>query len=94
VNLNKTGSPLIGLMFGYQQSSFSWTAKSRSYNDNHGTDPGMLKSGSPGPENEQEIGFPYVGLTGLYRYNKWEVNWAFKLNSWGKASNNDEQYSK
>lgn len=84
----------LGLMLGYQQSAFSWTAKSRGYNYNHGTDPGMLKSGSSGPANKQKIGFLYVGLTGFYRYDKWEVNGAFKLNTWGKASDNDEQYSK
>nr|WP_261821375.1 omptin family outer membrane protease [Pragia fontium] len=82
----------LGLIAGYQQSMFSWTAKGGSFNYENGTDIGEFEPGVSVIGYSQKFKLPYVGLTSRYRYEKYEVNGVFKFSNWGKATDNDEHY--
>ncbi len=37
---------------------------------------------------------PYIGLTGSYRYEDFELGGTFKYSGWVEASDNDEHYDR
>jgi omptin len=84
----------VGLMAGYKQSSYSWGSKGGSYNYDNGNDVGEFD------KNERSIGYnqkfktPYIGVTGLYRYENIEMSATFNYSGWVRATDNDEHYTR
>lgn len=81
----------FGAVAGYQQSSFNWLSKGGYYNYSKG-DPGMFEPGKPAASYQQKFAIPYIGLAGLYRYNKLEIDGNFKYSGWVHASGEDQHY--
>lgn len=81
-----------GVVAGYQETRFSWTATGGSYNYNNGADTGNFPEGERGIGYRQRFSMPYVGLTGQYRINDFEFNALFKFSDWARARDNDEHY--
>lgn len=81
-----------GVVAGYQQTRFSWTATGGSYNYNNGAIIGNFPAGKPGIGYSQRFSMPYIGLVGHYRINNFEFNALFKFSEWGQARDNDEHY--
>ncbi|ENK6897016.1 omptin family outer membrane protease [Escherichia albertii] len=88
----------VGVMVGYQESRYSFTAKGGSYIYSSEEGGGRDEIGSF-PDGERAIGYkqrfkmPYIGLTGSYRYDDFEFAGEFKYSCWVKASDNDEHYN-
>jgi len=84
----------VGIMAGYQQSSFSWLAKGGSYSYNNGANTGSIPRGEPAIAYKQKFKLPYIGLTARYQYEKFETNLLFKYSNWVNATTNDEHYAR
>ncbi|WP_261640644.1 omptin family outer membrane protease [Erwinia mallotivora] len=84
----------LGVMLGYQQTRFSWTAFGGSYNYDNGQDIGEFQRGSRGIGYKQQFSLPYLGLVGLTRYGDIELTAAFKFSPWVRAKDNDEHYQR
>ncbi|ELY4777089.1 omptin family outer membrane protease Cpa [Cronobacter turicensis] len=82
----------VGVMAGYQQTRFSWTAYGGSFNYDNGNDVGSFPNGARGIGYQQKYSMPYIGLTGQYRYQDFEFNAQFKFSDWVTAKDNDEHY--
>ena len=88
----------LGLMAGYQQSRYSFNATGGTYI--YSEDGGFRNENGSFPDGERGIGYkqrykmPYIGLTGNYRYDNFEVGGAFKYSGWVRASDNDEHYAR
>lgn len=67
----------LGLMAGYQESRYSFTARGGSYI--YSSDEGFRDDVGTFPDGERAIGYkqrfkmPYIGLTGSYRYEDFEL---------------------
>ncbi len=67
----------LGLMAGYQESRYSFTARGGSYI--YSSDDGFRDTTGTFPDGERAIGYkqrfkmPYIGLTGSYRYEDFEL---------------------
>ncbi|VUS85810.1 omptin family outer membrane protease [Klebsiella pasteurii] len=83
-----------GLVAGYQETRFSWTAFGGSFNYEKGTDIGNFPVGERGIGYSQRLSMPYVGLVGQYRIDAYEFNALFKFSDWVRARDNDEHYSR
>lgn len=83
----------VGIMAGYKQSAFSWESKGGHYNYDNGTDIGDFDRTNKVIGYSQKFKIPYIGLTGLYRYEKMELSGAFKYSGWVRASDHDEHYN-
>lgn len=83
-----------GIIGGYQETRFSWTATGGTYNYDNGTDTGTFPAGERGIGYRQQFTMPYIGLTGQYRINDFEFNALFKFSDWVKAHDNDEHYKR
>ncbi|HHZ6233248.1 TPA: omptin family outer membrane protease [Escherichia coli] len=87
----------LGLMAGYQENRYSFTAKGGSYI--YSSEGGFRDETGSFPDGERAIGYkqhfkmPYIGLTGNYRYDSFEFGGSFKYSGWVKASDNDEHYN-
>lgn len=81
-----------GLMAGYQQTRFSWTATGGSYDYDNGAYKGEFPAGERGIGYSQRFSMPYIGLVGQYRINDFEFNALFKFSDWVRAHDNDEHY--
>jgi plasminogen activator len=81
-----------GVVAGYQETRFSWTATGGSYNYDNGTNTGNFPAGERGIGYSQRFSMPYIGLAGQYRFNDFEVNALFKFSDWVRAHDNDEHY--
>lgn len=81
-----------GVVAGYQQTRFSWTAKGGAYNYKNGTDIGNFPDGQAGIGYSQRFSMPYIGLAGQYRINDFEFNALLKFSDWVQAKDNDEHY--
>lgn len=81
-----------GVIAGYQETRFSWTARGGSYNYNNGASVGNFRAGVPGIGYSQRFSMPYLGLVGQYRINDFEFNALFKFSDWVRANDNDEHY--
>lgn len=88
----------IGVMAGYQESRYSFQSTGGSYNYTD-EDTGLKETGNF-PADEKVIGYkqryktPYIGLTGNYRYDRFELGGSFKYSDWVRTSDNDEHYSR
>ncbi|CAM4088672.1 MULTISPECIES: omptin family outer membrane protease [Lelliottia] len=81
-----------GVVAGYQETRFSWTATGGSYNYDNGANTGNFPAGERGIGYSQRFSMPYIGLAGQYRFNDFEVNALFKFSDWVRAHDNDEHY--
>lgn len=81
-----------GVVAGYQETRFSWTATGGSYNYDNGTNTGNFPAGERGIGYSQRFWMPYIGLAGQYRFNDVELNALFKFSDWVRAHDNDEHY--
>ena len=81
-----------GVIAGYQETRFSWTATGGTYNYNNGANTGNFAPGERGIGYSQRFSMPYIGLAGQYRFNDFEVNALFKFSDWVRAHDNDEHY--
>lgn len=88
----------LGLMAGYQESRYSFNATGGTYI--YSEDGGFRNETGSLPNGERNIGYkqrfkmPYIGLTGSYRYDKFEFGGALKYSGWVRASDNDEHYQR
>lgn len=80
-----------GVMAGYQETRFSWTATGGSYNYDNGAYTGEFPAGERGIGYSQRFSMPYIGLVGQYRINDFEFNALFKFSDWVRAHDNDER---
>lgn len=81
-----------GVVAGYQETRFSWTATGGTYNYDNGTNTGNFPAGERGIGYSQRFSMPYIGLAGQYRFNDIELNALFKFSDWVRAHDNDEHY--
>ncbi|ELO4999912.1 omptin family outer membrane protease [Escherichia coli] len=87
----------LGLIAGYQESRYSFTARGGSYI--YSSEEGFRDAVGSFPDRERAIGYkqhfkmPYIGLTGSYRYEDFELGGIFKYSSWVDSFDNDEHYS-
>lgn len=88
----KNANYKAGVVAGYQETRFSWTATGGSYNYNNGTSTGDFAAGVPGVGYSQRFSMPYVGFTGQYRINDFEFNTLLKFSNLAKARGNDVHY--
>ncbi|MEH4929756.1 omptin family outer membrane protease [Enterobacter cloacae] len=88
----------IGLMAGYQESRYSFTATGGTYiySEDGGfrNETGSLVDGEPVIGYKQRFKIPYVGMTGIYRYDNFEFGGKLKYSGWARTSDNDEHYSR
>lgn len=83
-----------GVVAGYQQTRFSWTANGGYYNYYNGEIIFNLPASEKGIGYSQKFSMPYIGLVGQYRINDFEFNALFKFSDWSRARDNDEHYSR
>lgn len=81
-----------GVVAGFQETRFSWTANGGTYSYNNGIDVGSFPAGERSIGYSQRFSMPYIGLTGQYRINNFEFNALFKYSDWVTARDNDEHY--
>lgn len=81
-----------GIVAGYQETRFSWTATGGSYNYDNGSTVGNFPNDQVGIGYSQRFTLPYIGLVGQYRFNDFEFNTQFKFSDWVRAHDNDEHY--
>lgn len=81
-----------GVVAGYQETRFSWTALGGAYNYDNGTSVGTFPAGERGIGYSQRFTMPYVGLAGQYRIDNFEFNALLKFSDWVRAHDNDEHY--
>ncbi len=95
--LNETDYRL-GMMAGYQENRYSFSASGGSYI--YSEDGGFRNETGTFPTGERVIGYkqrfkmPYIGLTGSYRYDRFEFGGSFKYSDWVRATDNDEHYGR
>lgn len=86
----------FGLMTGYQESRYSFSAKGGSYifSENGGfrNETGTFSNGERVIGYKQRFKMPYIGLIGSYRYDNVEFGSTFKYSGWVRSSDNDEHY--
>lgn len=81
-----------GVVAGYQQTHFSWTAYGGSYSYWNGARTGNFPDGQPGISYRQSFRLPYVGLAGSYRHQDWEFNALFKFSPWVQIDDHDTHH--
>ncbi|WP_413742967.1 omptin family outer membrane protease [Sodalis sp. RH15] len=82
----------LGTVLGYQQTRFSWTSFGGNYNYDNGNDVGEFSRGGRTIGYRQKFAMPYLGMAGMYRYQKAEFNALLKFSPWVSAKDNDEHY--
>ncbi|WP_241597068.1 omptin family outer membrane protease [Rosenbergiella epipactidis] len=82
----------VGIVSGYQQTRYRFSAYGGQYNYNNGQYVGDLANSLLGISYRQTFKTPYIGLLASYRYQQWEVGGAVKYSAWGRASDVDEHY--
>lgn len=81
-----------GIVAGFQETRFSWTASGGSYNYNNGANTGIIPENTRGVGYSQRFSMPYLGLAGQYRINDFEFNALFKFSNLVQARGNDDHY--
>jgi len=84
----------FGVMVGYQETRYSFTAKGGSYSYENGTYVGNFPADLTGISYKQRFKTPYIGLVGDYRYQNFEFGGAFKYSGWVRASGEDEHHDR
>lgn len=84
----------LGVMAGYEESRFSWTANGGRGIYNNGTEIVEFDRNERGIGYQQTYRSPYIGLEGLYRYQNIEVTALFKYSGWSRQQDNDEHYAR
>jgi len=84
----------LGVMAGYHESRYSFTAKGGSYNYDNGGYTGSFPAGLTGISYKQRFKVPYIGLLGDYRYANFQFGGAFKYSGWARASDEDEHHDR
>ncbi|MDU5780689.1 MAG: omptin family outer membrane protease [Pantoea sp.] len=88
----------LGTMVGYQESRYSFKASGGSYNytdENTGLpDIGTFAFRELLIGYKQRFKTPYIGITGLYRYENFEFGGSFKYSGWVRTTDNDEHYNR
>lgn len=74
-----------GVVAGYQETRFSWTALGGAYDYNNGASVGNFPAGERGIGYSQRFTMPYVGLAGQYRIDNFEFNALLKFSDWVRA---------
>ena len=110
VDLNMTAWVLekpqykVGVMAGYQEEHFSWSAKGGeaqySIQDEQGnyipgtsqTFIGKFNDDLTVGGYKQKFKTPYIGLVGQYQHGNFVLNTNFKYSQWSKASTQDQHY--
>lgn len=86
----------FGVMAGYQESRYSFTASGGSYNytdeETGLPDIGTFPDGTTVVGYKQRFKMPYIGIVGSYRYERFEFGGNFKYSGWVHTSDNDEHY--
>ena len=80
-----------GVIAGYQETRFSWTATGGSTTMITVRRLAIFRPVS-GIGYSQRFSMPYIGLAGQYRINDFEFNALFKFSDWVRAHDNDEHY--
>lgn len=81
-----------GLVAGYQDTRFSWTATGGLYNYDNGASMGNFTAGERAIGYSQRFSMPYIGLAGQYHLRDFEFNAVFKFSNWVRAHDSDEHY--
>ncbi|EUM16594.1 hypothetical protein L465_00408 [Enterobacter sp. BIDMC 29] len=92
-----------GLIAGYQETRFSFTAKNGSYDyagtdDDGNYDPTAPRDRGTFPHGQSLVGYkqtyrtPYIGLIGKYTVNDFEFNALMKYSHWVDGKDNDNHY--
>ncbi|EDW4550530.1 omptin family outer membrane protease [Salmonella enterica] len=82
-----------GLMTGWQQTRFSWTASGGSFDHNNHSRTGDYLPGKV-VDYSQKFTMPYVGIVGQYRYHDIEFNGQVKFSNRVSVEANDEHYTR
>ncbi|CBA19191.1 omptin family outer membrane protease [Erwinia amylovora] len=86
----------LGVMGGYQENRYSFKSNGGFYNypgeDSSIREIGAFPAGTTVIGYRQRFKIPYMGLTGRYRYERFEFGGTFKFSGWVSASDNDEHY--
>lgn len=83
----------VGLMSGFQQTRFSWTADGGHYDYYNHTHTGNFPPG-PNIGYSQNFSVPYTGLVGQYWYQNFELNARVKYSPLVSARDSDEHYAR
>lgn len=81
-----------GVMAGYQESRYSFTASGGSYNYSNGHEQGNFEAGKPVIGYAQRYRMPYIGLVGVFRYEQFELEGSFKYSDWVHSTDYDQHY--
>lgn len=88
----------VGVMAGYQESRYSFTASGGAYQytdeDTGEPNTGHFPDGEKGIGYSQHFKMPYIGLVGRYRHERFEFGGSAKYSGWVRASDNDEHYQR
>ncbi|GAB82416.1 omptin family outer membrane protease [Shimwellia blattae] len=82
----------LGVMAGYQQSHYSFTARGGNYSYDNGSDVGEEDPRVKGISYQQNFKMPYIGLTGSYTYSNIELAGAFKYSGWVRSADTDHHH--
>ena len=90
--LLKEDSFKLGALVGYQETRFSWLAEGGHYSYDNGADVGDFPRGERTIGYQQKYRVPYLGLTGKYVYQDFDITAQFKFSPWVEARDHDEHY--
>lgn len=82
----------LGIMAGYEKSSFSFLATGGCYQYDNNLFTGCFPSNELGIGYQQEFETVYLGLTGKYFINKFEFGAGLKYGPWVNSSDVDQHY--
>lgn len=82
----------LGVVAGYQQNFFNWTAYGGDFSYWNGARTGSFPAGQPGISYRQTFRLPYVGVAGRYREQDWEFNALFKFSPWVAIDDHDTHH--
>ncbi|MGX8942492.1 omptin family outer membrane protease [Symbiopectobacterium sp. Eva_TO] len=87
----------FGVMAGYQEKRYSFSVLDYGFYDYTDEETGLREQGfstsrGPGGGYKQRFKIPYIGLSGSYRYQRFELGGSFKYSGWVCSSDNDEHY--
>lgn len=84
----------LGATAGYEQSSFDFLAKGGCYQYNNGLYTGCFANSEPMIGYQQTFETVYLGLTGKYLVNNFELNATVKYGPWVQANDVDQHFAR